>query len=284
MKIVHDPAEIQRIADSLRCLGKRVGVVPTMGYLHDGHASLMRIARSSSDAVISTIFVNPLQFAPTEDFSRYPRDLERDTAIARAAGTDYLFTPAEKDLYPNDYFTQVYVDNLSSLLEGKFRPAHFRGVTTIVAKLFNLTKPHLAVFGQKDIQQLVIVKKMVKDLNFDVEIVTAPIVREPDGLAMSSRNVYLTEAERKESTVLNRSLRQAEADIRSGEKNPGIILGKMREMISAQPSARIDYVAISDPATLLDVPVLKPPSEVIVSLAVRFGSTRLIDNTIVAVP
>lgn len=284
MKIIQSPAEIQRLADLLRCQGKRIGVVPTMGYLHEGHASLMRIARSQSDAVISTLFVNPLQFAPSEDFSRYPRDLDRDTRIAESAGTDFLFTPADADLYPPEYCTQVSVSNLSSLLEGKFRPTHFRGVTTIVAKLFNLTKPHLAVFGQKDIQQVVILGKMVKDLNFDIEIVVGPIVREPDGLAMSSRNVYLTESDRKQSTVLNRSLRLAEADISSGEKNPARILGKMRELISAQPAARIDYVAISDPASLLDVPALKPSTEVIVSLAVRFGSTRLIDNTVVTVP
>jgi len=284
MNILQSPREIQQTADALRREGKRIGLVPTMGYLHEGHASLIRIARAKSDIVITTIFVNPMQFAPGEDFSRYPRDLERDKKIAKSAGTDILFTPTSDDIYPRDFNSQVYVDNLSTLLEGKFRPMHFRGVTTIVAKLFHLTKPSLAVFGQKDIQQAVIIRKMVKDLDFGIEIIIGPTVREPDGLAMSSRNVYLTESERKQSTVLHRSLRQAETDIHAGERNAGTITGKMIEMISAQPSARIDYVSVSDPVNLQDVATLRSSSEVIVSLAVRFGSTRLIDNIIVPVP
>jgi pantoate--beta-alanine ligase len=284
MKVVQSLDEMRQTAESLRCHGERIGVVPTMGYLHEGHASLIRLTRGKSDCVITTIFVNPMQFAPGEDFSRYPRDLKRDIELAGPAGTDILFTPSAEDIYQQDFITEVYVQNLSSLLEGKFRPTHFRGVTTIVAKLFHLTKPHLAVFGQKDIQQSVIIKKMVKDLNFDVEIVVGPIVREPDGLAMSSRNVYLTESERKQSTVLYRALKQAEAGIHSGERSAETVIKKMTETISTQPAARIDYISVSDPLTLSDIPTLQRSSEIIVSLAVRFGSTRLIDNVVVAVP
>ena len=284
MKIIRSLHEMQQSAEALRRSGKRIGVVPTMGYLHEGHASLMRIARRQSDHVITTIFVNPMQFAPNEDYARYPRDLDRDIQIAESAGTDILFTPEANEIYPNGYLTHVHVEQLSTLLEGKFRPTHFKGVTTVVAKIFHLTKPHLAVFGQKDIQQVMIIKKMVKDLDFDIEIIVGPTVREPDGLAMSSRNVYLKEAERQQSTVLHRSLRHAENRIESGERNAQIIIDEVNRLISAQPAATIDYISIADPVTLQELRTIQPSTEAIVSLAVRFGSTRLIDNIMVKVP
>jgi pantoate--beta-alanine ligase len=189
MRIISKDKEMQKVADELRKEGKIIGVVPTMGYLHEGHLSLIRLAKEKSDVVITTIFVNPLQFAPNEDYDRYPRDFERDVKLAQSAGCDIIFHPSVEEMYPQNFLTYVEVDKLTKVLEGEFRPTHFRGVTTVVAKLFNITKPHIAVFGQKDAQQALIIKQIVRDLNFDIEIIVAPIVREPDGLAMSSRNV-----------------------------------------------------------------------------------------------
>jgi pantoate--beta-alanine ligase len=255
-----------------------------MGALHEGHASLIRLAREKADYVVTTIFVNPAQFAPGEDFSRYPRNLAGDTAIATSAGSDALFTPSVGEMYPNGSQTFVHVEELSTLLEGKSRPTHFRGVTTIVAKLFHCTKPHFAVFGQKDAQQVVIIKKMAQDLNFDVQIIVGPIVREPDGLAMSSRNMYLTPAERKESTVLYRALQSAEQLIKSGERDPSAVFQSMRRMIAGARSASIDYLSIADQATLRERSALELGDELLISLAVRIGTTRLIDNCVLTVP
>jgi pantoate--beta-alanine ligase len=207
---------MQRTSDALRREGKRIGVVPTMGYLHEGHLSLMHIAKQQSDVLITTIFVNPAQFGPGEDFSQYPRDLKRDTQLAESAGTDILFTPDEKDMYPNGYHSFVIVERVTEVLEGKFRPTHFRGVATVVVKLFNITRPHVAVFGQKDAQQAAVVKQLVNDLNVGVEIVVAPTVREPDGLALSSRNVYLSADERRQSLALSRSLQLARQLVLNG--------------------------------------------------------------------
>ncbi len=283
MRIIASLPEIQKVAESLRQQEKTIAVVPTMGFLHEGHASLIRIAREKADAVITTIFVNPTQFAPNEDFNRYPRDLERDIHTASGAGTDVLFTPSAEVMYPAGYHTTVLVEEISARLEGVFRPTHFRGVTTVVAKLFHLTKPHFAVFGQKDAQQAVIIKKMVSDLNFDIEIIIGPTVREKDGLAMSSRNVYLTESERRQSTALHRSLELAKALIHNGERDVERVLAAMRELILAEPSAKIDYVSIADPETLEECSRLRSGHEVLVSLAVRIGTTRLIDNCTIAV-
>ncbi len=283
MRIIASLTEIQKVAESLRQQGKTIAVVPTMGFLHEGHASLIRIARAKADAVITTIFVNPTQFAPNEDFNRYPRDLERDIHTASAAGSDILFTPSAEVMYPAGYRTMVVVEELSSRLEGSFRPTHFRGVTTVVAKLFHLTKPNYAVFGQKDAQQVVIVKKMVADLNFDLEIIVGPTIRENDGLAMSSRNVYLTESERRQATVLRRALQLGESKINAGEREVELVLGAMQELILAEPAAKIDYVSIADPETLEECSRLRSGREVLISLAVRFGSTRLIDNCTVTV-
>jgi len=284
MNIVIGLREMSGIADRLRSEGKRIALVPTMGALHEGHASLIRLARGKADVVVTSLFVNPAQFAPGEDFSRYPRNLTGDTELAQKAGSDMLFTPSAGEMYPGDFRTYVGVDELSTLLEGKFRPTHFRGVATVVAKLFHCVKPHIAVFGQKDAQQVVILRKMVQDLNFDIQIVVAPIVREPDGLAMSSRNVYLTPAERRDSTVLHRSLQSAVQQIGAGERNPSAILQTMTRVISGVRSTAIDYISIADPVTLRERTSLTAGDEVLISLAVRIGSTRLIDNCLITVP
>jgi pantoate--beta-alanine ligase len=283
MRIISKVKEMQKVADELRKEGKIIGVVPTMGYLHEGHLSLIRLAKEKSDVVITTIFVNPLQFAPNEDYDRYPRDFERDVKLAQSAGCDIIFHPSVEEMYPQNFLTYVEVDKLTKVLEGEFRPTHFRGVTTVVAKLFNITKPHIAVFGQKDAQQALIIKQMVRDLNFDIEIIVAPIVREPDGLAMSSRNVYLSDSERKDATVLYESLKLAEKLIENGERNSKNIILKMEELIKSKPTAKIDYIAIVEPETLEKLETLSEGKEYLIALAVRIGSTRLIDNTIVKI-
>lgn len=284
MNLITRAPEMQRKAEALRREGKRIGVVPTMGYLHEGHLSLIRIAAQHSDVVIATVFVNPAQFAPDEDFSSYPRDAERDISRAESAGAAILFMPSIQEMYPPGYLTHVEVGNITKILEGKFRPAHFRGVTTIVAKLFNLTKPHVAVFGQKDAQQAVVVGQMVRDLNFDLEVIVAPIVREPDGLAMSSRNVYLSAERRAGATVLHRSLRLAEGLIAKGERSCAAIVSEMLKLIESNPSAVVDYISIADAATLEELSSLKAGSPVLVSLAVRIDGVRLIDNAVVHIP
>jgi pantoate--beta-alanine ligase len=274
---------MQEAANELRRADKTIGVVPTMGFLHEGHVSLMNIARQKADILITTIFVNPAQFGPNEDFTKYPRDIERDKRLAESAGTDYLFIPENNEIYPENYLTYVEIEKITDVLEGKFRPSHFRGVATVVAKLFNITKPHIAVFGQKDAQQAAVIKKMVKDLNFDLEIIIAPIVREPDGLAMSSRNVYLSERERQESLVLFHSLLLGEELVVKGERDCDVIRSEMRKCISAAPSAAIDYVSIADSKTLDELSRLKSSDIALFSLAVRIGTTRLIDNITVSV-
>ncbi len=283
MTVINSISEMQHAAEALRREGKRIGVVPTMGYLHEGHLSLIRIAKKKSDVVVTTIFVNPAQFGPNEDLSRYPRDLDRDTRLAESAGTDILFVPNEKEMYPEDYHTYVNVEKITEVLEGSFRPTHFRGVATVVVKLLNVTRPHLAVFGQKDAQQAAVVRQAVKDLNFDVEIVVGPIVREQDGLAMSSRNVYLSPDERRQALALSQSLELARKRIAAGEKKCEIIVAEMRKHIASQPSARIDYISIADAATLRELAALGQGTTALVSMAVRIGSTRLIDNTLITV-
>jgi len=248
-----------------------------MGYLHRGHASLIERARSRSDVVITTIFVNPAQFAPNEDFNRYPRDYNRDTSIAANAGTDIIFYPDTADMYPKEFKSYVEVEGVSRILEGAFRPIHFRGVTTVVAKLFHITKPHAAVFGQKDAQQAFIIQKMVNDLNFDIDIIIAPIIREEDGLALSSRNVYLNETERKNALVLHRSLQHAAKRIQDGENNATALHREMENIIKSGNPSQIDYVVFINPEIFTVVEKFEPP-EVLAAVAVRFGTTRLIDN------
>lgn len=283
MEVISSLRVVQERADRLRREGKRIGVVPTMGYLHEGHLSLIKLAKQQSDVVITTIFVNPTQFGPEEDFERYPRDLERDRNLAQEAGTDILFTPEAKAMYPEGYRTYVEVTEVSSILEGKIRPTHFRGVTTVVAKLLNLTKPHVAVFGQKDAQQAFIIRQMVRDLNIDTQIAVAPIVREADGLAMSSRNVYLSPQQRKNALSLYRSLQYAKAAIEAGERSVSALRKGMEDLLRKSEPTRIDYIAFLKPETFQEVELLKPPS-VLIALAVRFGSTRLLDNILIDIP
>jgi len=260
----------------LKNQGKVISFVPTMGYLHEGHLSLMRIAKKKSDILVVSIFVNPTQFGPKEDFKRYPRDLKRDKRLLKEIGCDFIFMPDIKDMYPKMYDTYVEVEDLTKILEGKSRPEHFKGVTTVVAKLFNIIQPDIAVFGQKDFQQAVVVKKMVKDLNLPVKIIIAPTVREKSGLALSSRNEYLSSEEKKQVTALYRSLKLSEKMIASGERDSRKIISEMRKLIQKKPKAKIDYISINDSESLK--PLNKLKGNVVISLAVLIGKTRLIDN------
>jgi pantoate--beta-alanine ligase len=279
MIILKTILEMQAEADRLRSAGKRIGFVPTMGFLHEGHMSLVRMAKLHADAVVMSVYVNPLQFGPLEDFTRYPRDPARDEALARREGVDVLFCPADAEMYPAGHKTTVNVEAITEILCGASRPGHFQGVTTVVAKLFLAVKPHCAVFGQKDAQQAVVVRRMTQDLNFAVDILVAPILREPDGLAMSSRNAYLSAEERRSAVVLSRSLEAAETLIREGERDTAVVIGAVRRMIAAQKHARVDYVAVVDPDTLM--PLDRIESRALILLAVFVGATRLIDNTVV---
>jgi pantoate--beta-alanine ligase len=281
MRIISDIAEMQQTSARRRREGKTLGCVPTMGYFHEGHLSLLRRARAECDVVIVTLFVNPTQFGPREDFSAYPRDFERDCQLAEAEGVDILFAPTTEAMYPDDYETYVQVEKLTQPLCGATRPTHFRGVTTVVAKLFNITQPHRAYLGLKDYQQCLVVHKMVRDLNFDVEIIPCPIVREPDGLAMSSRNAYLNPEERQAALSLNGALRHAEEIVRQGERDARIVRDTVQAMIAAEPLAQIDYVEVVDAETLQ--PVERIEQKTLVALAVKFGRARLIDNAVLEV-
>jgi pantoate--beta-alanine ligase len=271
-------ARMHLTADTLRREGRRIAVVPTMGALHEGHLSLIRLARKHADVVVATIFVNPLQFGPGEDFDRYPRALPQDIMAAAEAGAEYVFAPSVAEMYPPGFQTSVQVERLTAALEGAVRPGHFKGVTTVVAKLFTAVKPHVAVFGQKDAQQLAVIRRMAADLGFHVDIVVGPTLREPDGLAMSSRNVYLTEAQRKEAPVLYKALSLARDRIQQGEFRRDTLVEEMRALITGRSSATIDYLSVADAATLEEVDRVTPGKDVLISLAARFGTTRLIDN------
>lgn len=283
METIDSVDAMSAAAARFRDRGLRVGFVPTMGYLHRGHASLIALARGRADVVVVSVFVNPAQFAPGEDFESYPRDAAGDAVTAAEAGASVMFTPPAAGIYPPGFDTFIDPGKIATILEGRSRPGHFRGVATVVAKLLNVVRPHVAVFGQKDAQQGVIVARMVRDLNMDTEILVAPTVREKDGLACSSRNVYLSISERAESTALYRSLMEARDRIAVGERDPEKIKRSMREIITAQPSAVIDYVSIADAGDLREVDGLRAGSKVLVSLAVRIGKTRLIDNDIITV-
>ena len=259
-------------------LKEPVGFVPTMGYLHEGHMSLVKKARAENRTVIASIYVNPTQFGPNEDLAKYPRTLERDLAMLDKEGTDAVFFPEDKDMYPAGYDTWVTVDNLTKPLEGNVRPTHFRGVTTVVTKLFNIVRPTNAYFGQKDAQQALVIKKMAADLNMNLKVVVCPTIREPDGLAMSSRNVYLNPEQRKAAPVLYKSLQMAQELFANGEKNADVILGQMTTLIQKEPLGKIDYISISDTETLAELKIIKKTA--LVSMAVKFGNTRLIDNVI----
>ena len=267
---------MQRLSSSLKEQSKKIGLVPTMGFLHEGHLSLIGIAKKNSDVVVVSIFVNPTQFGSNEDYNGYPRDLARDKKLLEKREVDILFIPRLKDMYPNGYTTYVEVEKLSRVLCGKSRPIHFRGVTTIVAKLFNIVRPDIAVFGGKDAQQAIIIKRMVKDLNFPVKIITGPTIREQDGLAVSSRNTYLSEAERKDAPVLHQALLLAKNLIEKGETDVNKIVSSIKKLIQKKKSAKIDYISIVRKDTLK--PVSRIQGEVLIALAVRFGEARLIDN------
>ena len=284
MQMVSSIAAMQRLAKKWRQAGARIGFVPTMGYLHAGHLSLVRAARhrvGQNGKIVVSIYVNPTQFAPTEDLAKYPRDLKRDLKLCRAAGVDVVFRPKDLEMYPGraegDYSTFVAEEQLSCSLEGVARPAHFRGVTTVVAKLFNLVLPDVAVFGQKDFQQAVIIQRMVRDLNFPVKIIVVPTVRERDGLAMSSRNKYLTGDQRRQATVLWRAIQIAKFVLAKSKSVPAADLkSDLKNLIEVEPDAKLDYVEFFEPDTL--APATKVTRGTHLALAVFFGRTRLIDN------
>jgi pantoate--beta-alanine ligase len=283
MVTIKVPEVMQTEAEKLRRGGKRIAVVPTMGALHAGHLALIQEARRQADVVVVTVFVNPTQFGPAEDFERYPRDLKRDEDLAAGAGTDILFAPEQELMYTPGYQTYILVEEVSSRLEGAARPGHFRGVASIVAKLLNITKPHVAVFGQKDAQQVAVIRCMLRDLNVDVGLIVVPIVREPDGLAMSSRNAYLTRQQRAEAKILFASLQHAEAMIRNGIRSRETLRDEISSMITAGSSAAIDYVSLANPDTFEELENLADGDTVLISLAARFGATRLIDNILLTV-
>ena len=281
-QIIESLKDWQLIRKKLSGNNSDVGFVPTMGNLHAGHASLLQRSKHENSITVLSIFVNPTQFAPHEDFEKYPRNIEHDSQLAHTAGTEILFTPTVDEMYPVGYSTSIVVEGVSSVLEGKFRPTHYQGVTTVVGKLFSIVQPDKAYFGQKDAQQCAVIQKMVRDLNFNLAIVIVPTMRETDGLAMSSRNVYLNEQQRTDATVLFQSLEKAKQLIDSGERNVQTIVAAMRAMIQKKTSA-IDYVEIVNAENLSSVDTLQSGTNVIVLLAVRFGTTRLIDNCIVTV-
>jgi pantoate--beta-alanine ligase len=279
MEVIQRIPQMKEVSRKARSEGKVIGLVPTMGFLHEGHLSLVREARKMADIVVVSIFVNPAQFAPTEDFDKYPRDVTRDAELLTSEKTDYIFLPKAEEMFPANYHTYVKVRDLSAKMCGVSRPDHFEGVTTVVLKLFHIVDPHFAYFGQKDAQQLVIIRRTVSDLNLDVEIVRLPIVREPDGLAMSSRNTYLSPEERKAATVLYRALQHAQKRVDEGERKSKTLIKEIREIIESEPLARIDYISITDMTELKELKTLK--GKCLIALAAYFGSTRLIDNIMV---
>lgn len=279
MKIIDSPTEMQQTAFALKQEGKRIGFVPTMGFLHEGHMSLMRIARPEVDVLVTSIFVNPTQFSPNEDLDAYPRDMERDTRLCREVGVDIIFYPTPPEMYAPDHTVYIVENHLSSGLCGTSRPIHFRGVLTVVAKLFNVVRPDLAVFGQKDAQQFRLIQQMTRDLNFPIDIIAGPIIREPDGLAMSSRNAYLSEEERQQATCLYASLQRAQEMFDQGQRWSEGFRNEIEEIIKrAAPASRIDYIEIVDQKTFQ--PVSRIEAVTLVALAVFFEKARLIDNLV----
>jgi len=278
LQVIESVKAMQSHCERLRLAGKKISFVPTMGYFHEGHLSLMKEARRTADHVVVSIYVNPTQFGPKEDFSKYPRDFDRDAAMAKSVGVDVIFFPPNSEMYPEGYQTYVNVEKVTQNLCGLSRPGHFRGVTTVCCKLFNIVKPHSAIFGRKDYQQLAAIKRMVADLNMDLEIVGMPTFREPDGLAMSSRNVYLNKEERASALTLVGSLKMAQKLYADGERNAVKIIRQAEKIINNAPFTAIDYIKICDAATLEDVLEIK--GEAVMALAVKVGKTRLIDNSV----
>jgi pantoate--beta-alanine ligase len=278
MKICVTIPETRAASRDARASGKRLGLVPTMGALHEGHLALVRAARAQCDAVAVSIFVNPTQFGPSEDLSKYPRQFDRDCRLLEKEGVEILFAPTVEEIYPHGAVTWVLVEGLSEKLDGRSRPGHFRGVTTIVAKLFHIIEPEAAFFGQKDAAQLAVIRRMVRDLNFPVEIVACPIVREADGLAMSSRNAYLNREERAQALVLQRSLQQTQRKFQAGERIAAKLISTGKEVFVGEPQVVLDYFEIVNPDTL--DPVEQISQETLVAVAAYVGSTRLIDNIV----
>ena len=275
MKVIESIVDMKRIRQEL---AEPVGFVPTMGFLHEGHLSLVKQARAENATVAVSIFVNPTQFGPREDLAQYPRDLPRDLALLEKEGTDIVFVAAAADMYPEQYSSWVDVSQVTERLEGASRPGHFRGVATVCAKLFNIVQPTKAYFGQKDAQQATVIKRMVADLNMNLEIITLPTIREPDGLAMSSRNTYLNPEQRQAATVLYQALSLAQKLWSEGETDANIIRRQMTDLIQKQPLTNIDYVSIANNETLEELDAVNPPA--LVSMAVKIGKTRLIDNVV----
>jgi len=278
MQVIEKPKQMQSLSEALRRDGKRIAFVPTMGYFHEGHLTLMREAKRLGDVLVISIFVNPLQFGPSEDYERYPRDLERDLKMAEGVGVDIVFRPRVYDMYPSNFQTHVEVSELQKYLCGKFRPGHFRGVATVVLKLFNIVKPHVAVFGLKDYQQYLIIKQMVEDLNLDVEVVGIPTVREEDHLAASSRNVYLNAEERKAARSLYKALSEAKRLFEEGERNAFKLIESSRKVIEQEPLINLQYLELCDPETL--EPLSGDIKRALLAIAAWVGKTRLIDNII----
>ena len=281
IEVIRTVSQMHRAADKMRAAGLKIGLVPTMGFFHEGHLGLMRLAREHSDRVVVSIFVNPIQFGPNEDLEAYPRDFERDLALVRETGGDLVYAPAAGEMYPADHATYVEVERLGDHLCGASRPGHFRGVTTVVAKLLSAVKPHVAVFGQKDAQQVAVIRRMVRDLNLDVEVLVGPTAREDDGLAMSSRNLYLSVEERREAGVLYRALREAEALVDKGERRAAAVMDVVRRLVAAAVHAELDYATAVDPVDLHPLETLS--GKVLLTVAARFGKARLIDNLVVDV-
>ena len=277
IKIFENPLEMQKFSLNEKVNGKKISFVPTMGYLHEGHLSLMRKAKEYGDILVVSIFVNPTQFGPNEDLNRYPRDFEGDTEKCKSVGVDVIFYPTNENMYDKNFQTYVTVEKVTKNLCGLSRPIHFRGVATVVSKLFNIVLPDYAFFGEKDFQQLVVIKQMVKDLNFPVKVIGCPIVREEDGLAMSSRNAYLNEEERKQALCLYKSILKVKELFNSGERNAEKLIEEAKKVINEHPLAEIDYVKIVDINTMEDIKG-EIDKDALYALAVKIGKTRLIDN------
>lgn len=278
IEIIAAVKDMQKRSDKMRCQGKTIVFVPTMGFLHEGHLSLIQEGHKHGDDLVVSIFVNPTQFGPGEDLESYPRNLQRDLELLQEQGVNAVFTPDTEEIYGKKFQTYVALEKLPNYLCGATRPIHFRGVATVVTKLFNIVKPHVAVFGQKDYQQLVVIRQIVRDLDFGIDIIGAPTVREPDGLAMSSRNNYLTAQQRISALCLYKSLHKAKELINSGIRDAAKIIDAATELIESYPETDIDYIAICDPETLVDIKAIDRP--VVMALAVKVGKARLIDNMI----
>jgi len=284
LKIIKNIKEMQATSEKIRTEGKKIVLVPTMGYLHNGHLSLIRQGKEHGDVANMSLFVNPTQFAPNEDFEKYPRNFEKDCFSAEKSGCDILFAPEASEMYPSDYASFINIGGITKKFEGAFRPNHFKGVATVVAKLFNATKPHFAIFGQKDYQQSLVVKRLAEDLNFDLTIIVAPTVREADGLAMSSRNVYLSPEERSKATILFTAMEEAIEAIQAGERRRKVINAIMHNHLRKLPEIKIDYASAADASNFDEPEEFVQGQLIVLLLAVYLGKTRLIDNALVSLP